>query len=266
MIAAAGALLLPPVAKRVSDRLAGKWRITLSVALLIVGIGASGSSQKLQEQTTTKNTPTATQPTPPVQEAAAVSSRARAPFVYDIPSLFEKKYPQIKAMFGKVTDTTAYSDEKTEVWFAKNGFDLALDYNPKTNDVMEFFLSTDDPSGSTHDIEHLMDIGNLSTDDPRYKVTPVAVINDPSSYTGIKVQTVAVAQAGEERARLVKDAEKYNVYATVCAQQEVKAMLKAPSTAKFPWGSADHILYSPERKVFDVISYVDAENSYGAKI
>lgn len=267
MIAAAGALLLPPVAKRVSGHLAGKWRITIAVVLLLIGMGASGSSQQLQQQTVTQNPQTTTQAAPaPVQEAVAVSSRARSPFVYDIPSLFGKKYPQIKAMFGKIIETDPLGDEKTEVWFIKNGFELGVDYNPKTNEVLEFFLSTDDPSGSTHDIEHLMDIGNLSTDDASYKVTPVAVINDSSSYTGIKVQTVAVAQAGADRAKLVKDAEKYNVYATVCAQQEVKAMLKAPSTAKFPWGSADNILYSPERKAFDVISYVDAENSYGAMI
>jgi hypothetical protein len=265
MIAAAGVLLLPPVARRLSDKLARKWRITLVVILFLIGTGASGSSQQLQEQKVAQqNTPTTEAAPVPVQVAVAVSSRARAPFVYDIPMLFEKKYPQIKAMFGKIVETDPYGDEKTEVWFTKKGFDLGVDYNPKTNDVIGFFLSPDETTGSTKDIDHLMDIGNLSTNDPHYTVEPVPVLNDPSSYTGIKIQTAAAAQAGVERAKIVKDAEQYNVYATVCAQQEVTAMLKAPSTAKFPWGSADTVLYSPEKKSFDVISYVDAENSYGA--
>lgn len=65
MIAAAGALLLPPVAKRVSDRLAGKWRITIAVVLLLIGIGASGSSQQLQQQQTVTQNQTTSQPTTP---------------------------------------------------------------------------------------------------------------------------------------------------------------------------------------------------------
>ena len=265
MIAAAGALLLPPVARQLSDKLARKWRITLAVILFLIGTGASGSSQQLQEQKVTQqNAPTTEAAPAPVQEAVAVSSRARTPFVYDIPSLIGKTYPQIKGTLGKIVETDPINNESKEVWFSKKGYELEVDYNPTTNNVTGFFLSPDEAGGAAKDIDLLMDIGNLSNSDPRYTAEAVPALNEPSSYTGIKVRTAAAAQAAAERAKIVKDMEQYNVYATVCAQQEVTAMLKAPSTAKFPWGSADSILYSPEKKTFDVISYVDAENGYGA--
>jgi len=55
--------------------------------------------------------------------------------------------------------------------------------------------------------------------------------------------------------------------AFVMSQTFVKRQLKAPSTANFPWSSSDGV--SIRRKGgcrFEVSAYVDAENSFGAKI
>lgn len=55
------------------------------------------------------------------------------------------------------------------------------------------------------------------------------------------------------------------------AQDEVKSKLKAPSTAKFPWGFSEYNIKEVASKTdgfneYYVDGYVDAENSFGAKI
>lgn len=201
------------------------------------------------------------------ETAVAVSSVEKISFVYDVPSLIDKNYDQVKAILGKTTKVVQ-ADNEADALFIKQGFQFYVTYNPKTKEVKEFFLVTDDPSGKTKDIDRLMDIGNLTKDDARYAVEFTRPLDDKSAYTGIEVRAATAAKAKADRAKAVKEASTtYNrIVATACANLEVTAMLKAPSTAKFPRGSADNILFSPEENSYTVISYVDAQNSFGAMI
>lgn len=53
--------------------------------------------------------------------------------------------------------------------------------------------------------------------------------------------------------------------ASVMAEQFVRKSLKAPSTADFPWYNPDHVKYRGDN-TWVVHSYVDAQNSFGAKL
>lgn len=53
--------------------------------------------------------------------------------------------------------------------------------------------------------------------------------------------------------------------ASIMAEEFVKQALKAPSTADFPWYNSDRVKSMGNNK-YVVHSYVDAENSYGAKL
>jgi hypothetical protein len=53
--------------------------------------------------------------------------------------------------------------------------------------------------------------------------------------------------------------------AFVMCQEAVKRRLKAPATADFPWYSDSFVRYLDVGR-FRVSAYVDAENSFGAKI
>jgi hypothetical protein len=57
-----------------------------------------------------------------------------------------------------------------------------------------------------------------------------------------------------------------NGMALVMAQQFVEQRLKAPSSAGFPWGTRDSQINNIGGCVYVVTSYVDAQNSFGAKI
>lgn len=60
--------------------------------------------------------------------------------------------------------------------------------------------------------------------------------------------------------------EENKVFAWAAAKQTVEENLKAPSTADFPFGYFNQKIKEVDYNVFEVNSYVDAENSFGAKI
>lgn len=54
--------------------------------------------------------------------------------------------------------------------------------------------------------------------------------------------------------------------AYVCAQQLVESRLKAPRTAKFPWGVSDDAVTYTGGTDYIVSAYVDSQNGFGAMI
>jgi len=56
------------------------------------------------------------------------------------------------------------------------------------------------------------------------------------------------------------------VSAYTMAQQFVKDRLKSPRSAKFPWSSDEYRVAHTGRGKYQVVSYVDAQNAFGAMI
>ncbi|MBQ7473510.1 MAG: hypothetical protein IJS79_04085 [Oscillospiraceae bacterium] len=85
--------------------------------------------------------------------------------------------------------------------------------------------------------------------DPDYSAGTI-----PDTYSAAKLDFVPITSS---------DGQFWN--AVTAAKKEVKDELKSPSTAKFP---VEAEAYSVERSgnTYKVISYVDAENSFGAKV
>lgn len=114
-------------------------------------------------------------------------------YVFDVPSLIGKDLDGIVAMLGtpKGQDPTEQQIQlgvtEWDKTFVKDGKELLVTYTTSNRKVVDFFISTDDPSGSTTDTEHLLQMGNLQENDPKYKVEFVKAIKNPSSFTGIKV-------------------------------------------------------------------------------
>lgn len=54
--------------------------------------------------------------------------------------------------------------------------------------------------------------------------------------------------------------------AYVCAQNKVKDSLKSPSTADFPWESYTDVTKELRKNEFQIKSYVDSQNSFGAEV
>ena len=69
----------------------------------------------------------------------------------------------------------------------------------------------------------------------------------------------------DDNSNSTKETGHTNIEAWTAAQLEVERNLKSPSTAKFPWSSEGYVT-KIDNNTFDIQSYVDSENSFGAMI
>ena len=111
-----------------------------------------------------------------------------ASVVFDIPSLIGKSIDEIREIVGKPQDKEPEPtmlqlqigiDEWSNV-FTKDGEELLVTFNPRTRQVIDFFLGGE---GKTL----LMQQGNLADGTPAYRIEPVKQIRNPSKITGIKI-------------------------------------------------------------------------------
>ena len=115
--------------------------------------------------------------------------------VYDVPLLIGKNIDEIRKVLGKPSDkeiepTKLQMKMKFDSWdnsFEKDGRTLLVTFNPQNRQVVDFFIETTDPSGSTSDYSELLQICNVTNDNPKYSIEPVPTIKDNTKYTGIKV-------------------------------------------------------------------------------
>lgn len=84
--------------------------------------------------------------------------------------------------------------------------------------------------------------------------------------------TVFVGCGEESPADKAKQAEQDKKTMLITTTQEaVKERLKSPSTSKFPWGYDEYNIKETnstnnDMTIYNVAGYVDAENSFGAKL
>jgi len=112
--------------------------------------------------------------------------------VFDLDSLYGKNIDQIVTTLGKPTSDTEPTDlqkqngniTEWEKTFDKDSQQLLVTYNPSTRKVVDFFISTTDPSGATGDTSSIIKIaGNPSAD--KFTTKPVPTMRDKSVYTGV---------------------------------------------------------------------------------
>lgn len=266
IILVAGVVILPPTSKKLTAKwpfFAKTWvKVTLGI-VAFVAIGATAPDENARPVTDREQ---------PAMEQAA-SSRSAIPFVFDVPALVGKNSDQVKAALGKPSEewkpTAAEMKagiNEADMTFVKDGQELMVTYDIKTRAVIDLFLSTDDASGSTADGNRLLDIAHLTLNSSAYHAELIESMGEPGRYTGVKVITTEQAnQAAADRAE--REAAEKNIGGVkVCAKNEVTSMLKAPSTAEFPWSSDIKVAYSTQNNNYDVLLWVDSENSFGAKL
>jgi hypothetical protein len=81
---------------------------------------------------------------------------------------------------------TAGSDDATMTW-KKGARTIFVNYHIKKSDVVDIFVSTSDPSGTTSNINEVKGAAEVSDNDDRYTVDAVPVSGEEGTYTGIRV-------------------------------------------------------------------------------
>jgi hypothetical protein len=113
--------------------------------------------------------------------------------VFDVPSLLGKDMDGVQAVLGTPTEDDSDhpwhdgSDEHLKAW-EKNGVALGVTFHSRSKRVIDFFVSLDDSpsSAGTTDKKHLLAVGNLKEDDPRYRIECVFAVGEPGVYAGAK--------------------------------------------------------------------------------
>jgi hypothetical protein len=159
--------------------------------MMVVALAGCSSTAPTKEVSAAPPAPVAS------EQVAATAGEPTAPqYVFDVPSLLGKSIDEIRSVLGDPIDgvqtepTTEQIALGADEWnntFAKSGEELLVTFNPTTRVVVDFFIATRDPSGTTSDIQHVLDVGNLTESASNYTVRPVKALMDPSVFTGVIV-------------------------------------------------------------------------------
>lgn len=87
----------------------------------------------------------------------------------------------------------------------------------------------------------------------------------PSGKAGAKRAKI-IDQQQQETTRQKIQQEQDTLTAFYKSQEFVKKYLKSPRTAKFPWLPSDSQIKNTKNNIYQVSSYVDSQNSFGAII
>ena len=155
------------------------WLLIILLAIVVIFVNSISKSHKQPSNNE------------PVTEMPTATPEVKP--VFDVPSLVGKNLDGVIAVLGSPTksiDPTALQIQMgVKEWdksFTKDDKELLVTYTISNKKIVDFFISTDDPSGVTKNTAHLLQLGNLKQNDPRYKVEFVKAIKDPSSFTGVK--------------------------------------------------------------------------------
>lgn len=114
--------------------------------------------------------------------------------VFDLEQLHGKNIDEIRTILDSflkkeyLEPTKAQIDLGMTEWdnsFKKDNWELLVTYNVSSRKVVDFFISTNDPSGATKNTRNLEQVLGIKGS-KNFRIEPVKVIRDPSSYTGIK--------------------------------------------------------------------------------
>ncbi len=111
--------------------------------------------------------------------------------LFDVPALVGKNIDDVRRSLGNPSDKMREPpDASYSEWdnrFHKQGYTLLVTFNPKTREVVDFFLPTREPSGKTPDYRDLLTVTNSRVTAQNYYVTPVPIREYPGEYSGIKI-------------------------------------------------------------------------------
>jgi len=153
------------------------WWLWLIIGFILLLVFSSISSKNREKKSQNINKP---QPT-------------TQSYVFDMPTLIDKDLEELETILGKpkgLNPTEQQISLGVKEWekiFIKNNKELLVTYKISNNEIIDFFISTDAPSGITQDKKHLLKLGNLKENDEKYSLEFVKAIKNPSYFTGIKI-------------------------------------------------------------------------------
>jgi hypothetical protein len=115
--------------------------------------------------------------------------------LFDLPTLEGKSIDEIVKFWGDPSTNTEPTKlqlkngvNEWDKTYKKGGYELLITYNPKTRNVIDFFIGTKDASGKTNDYTDILQVTNVSPNSKTIIIEPIKTIKDPDFFTGIKLK------------------------------------------------------------------------------
>jgi hypothetical protein len=211
------------IEKKLNIKLSNGLSCVLVFVLFVVGIGIGSSPKKITDNTAKKQekqveikseqdqskvaevkkqqeeefkNKQADEATKKKQEEENIKkseSEQKQEIIFDLKALQGKNIDEIVSILGE--PVSSYEPTEMQIslgvkegdkTYKKDNRDLLITYDISTRKVKDFFTPTDDPSGTTKNVENLKVILNVQ-DTTYYKVEPVNALGDPYLFTGLKV-------------------------------------------------------------------------------
>jgi hypothetical protein len=196
-----------------------------------------------------------------ISEAKATKEQA---VIWDITKLSEfKTIEEVKNVLGLPTNNdkkpTAGLLKITTEWdveYKKDGESLLVTYDYKTGKIKDYFLTSKEGENKLDNSDHKAKIArklNLYESLKDYNIEYVKGLKDPNYFTGIIVS----------KADPLANAKEYNARFYSSSLIKNGVILKSPSSAKYATPTYAKLV---GENTYEVTSYVDSQNSYGAEI
>ncbi|MFW5884940.1 MAG: DUF443 family protein [Patescibacteria group bacterium] len=124
--------------------------------------------------------------------------------VFDVPSLLNKKISYFTKQYGEPTNDnpepteTAIEGNSADTWtkrFEKDGYGISVEYNTNNGEVVEIFFSKarkniplEETWVTDEEKEELLKASNIDLSSNKYDAGFIKSIQDPSRFTGVKVE------------------------------------------------------------------------------
>ncbi|MDO7852294.1 hypothetical protein [Hymenobacter convexus] len=130
----------------------------------------------------------------PATETPATTSTTTVNRAFDVPALLGLNANEIaRPLAGQgirpdqntmsQNGTSGTSETVNTYWHDSTGLDVS--YDPATLRVNSFFVKP--KSGHTSNYETLLKLANVSRYDKRWSIEPIATVDNPQLYTGVKL-------------------------------------------------------------------------------
>ena len=153
------------------------WWLWLIIGFILLLVFLPNTSKNGEKKSQSNNTPQTTTQS----------------YIFDMPILIDKNLEELETILGEPRGSNPTEQQislgikEWEKIFIKDGEELLVTYKISSNKIIDFFISTDDPSGMTQNKKHLLELGNLKENDEKYSLEFVKAIKNPNYFTGIKI-------------------------------------------------------------------------------
>lgn len=195
------------------------------------------------------------------EQAKVQNALKDEPIIFDISTFQSAKIDEVILKLGEPTSRFTPTkkqqeqDYKADITYKKEGEELTISYDINTKKIIDFFIPSKEGENkmTVEGRAKILRKLNISEDSKQFGIQFNKNLKDQSLFTGVIIKIIdPLAESKEYNARF---------YSSNLIKNGVT--LKSPSTAKYATPVSAKLI---SENTYEVNSYLDSQNSYGATV